>query len=61
MGYQLNGIGVAIQLIWLSNLHNADVTKKYKYQLVALDDECKPNIGIQVATKAAADLVFSAL
>lgn len=34
---------------------NADPSAKYQYELVALDDECKPNIGIQVATKAASD------
>jgi branched-chain amino acid transport system substrate-binding protein len=36
-------------------LHNAQPTSKYNYELVVLDDECKPNIGIQVATKAASD------
>lgn len=36
-------------------LKNADPAAKYQYELVVLDDECKPNIGVQVATKAAAD------
>ena len=36
-------------------LRNADPKTKYQYQLVALDDECKPNIGVQVATQAASD------
>src|SRR6478735_2713660 len=36
-------------------LRNADPKAKYQYELVALDDECKPNIGVQVATKAASD------
>ncbi|ACI94602.1 abc-type transporter, periplasmic component: haat family [Afipia carboxidovorans OM5] len=36
-------------------LRNADPKSKYKYELVALDDECKPNVGIQVATRAATD------
>lgn len=36
-------------------LRNADPAAKYTYELVAYDDECKPNIGIQVATKAASD------
>jgi branched-chain amino acid transport system substrate-binding protein len=36
-------------------LRNADPTAKYTYELVVFDDECKPNIGIQVATKAASD------
>ncbi|MDR2051470.1 MAG: branched-chain amino acid ABC transporter substrate-binding protein [Deltaproteobacteria bacterium] len=34
---------------------NGDAGAKYSYELVSLDDECKPNIGIQVATKMAAD------
>lgn len=34
---------------------NADPSAKYRYELVILDDECRPNIGIQVATKAASD------
>ena len=36
-------------------LHNADPKSKYSYELVVLDDECKPEAGVQVATKAAAD------
>ncbi|MFL5247678.1 MAG: branched-chain amino acid ABC transporter substrate-binding protein [Myxococcales bacterium] len=36
-------------------LRNADPKAKYAYQLVVLDDECKPDAGVQVATKAAAD------
>jgi branched-chain amino acid transport system substrate-binding protein len=34
---------------------NADPKAKYAYDLVIYDDECKPNVGIQVATKAASD------
>lgn len=36
-------------------LRNADPKSKYQYQLVAFDSECKPNIGVQVATQAASD------
>ena len=36
-------------------LRNADPKAKYTYELVVLDDECKPNVGVQVATKAATD------
>lgn len=36
-------------------LHNADPKSKYTYQLVVQDDECRPNVGVQVATKVAAD------
>ncbi|HEX2518214.1 MAG TPA: branched-chain amino acid ABC transporter substrate-binding protein, partial [Castellaniella sp.] len=28
--------------------HNADPKAKYTYQLVVQDDECRPNIGVQV-------------
>jgi len=34
---------------------NANANAKYSYELVTYDDECKPNVGIQVATKAASD------
>jgi branched-chain amino acid transport system substrate-binding protein len=36
-------------------LRNADPNAKYEYELVAMDSECKPNVGVQVATKVAAD------
>jgi branched-chain amino acid transport system substrate-binding protein len=36
-------------------LRNADPKTKYTYQLVTQDDECRPNVGVQVATKIAAD------
>ncbi len=36
-------------------LRNADGKAKYQYELVVLDDECKPDAGVQVATRAAAD------
>jgi branched-chain amino acid transport system substrate-binding protein len=36
-------------------LRNADPKSKYQYELVVLDDECKPDAGVQVATRAAAD------
>ncbi|GAA4014319.1 branched-chain amino acid ABC transporter substrate-binding protein [Actimicrobium antarcticum] len=36
-------------------VRNADPKSKYTYQLVVQDDECKPNVGVQVATKVAAD------
>ncbi|MFF7710404.1 ABC transporter substrate-binding protein [Pseudomonas sp. NPDC007930] len=35
--------------------HNAKAGAPYEYELVALDDECKPNVGVQIATKIAAD------
>ena len=36
-------------------LRNADPKAKYHYELMVLDDECKSNSGVQVATKAAAN------
>ncbi|MFL5407574.1 MAG: branched-chain amino acid ABC transporter substrate-binding protein [Myxococcales bacterium] len=36
-------------------LRNADAKSKYQYELVVLDDECKPDAGVQVATKAGSD------
>lgn len=36
-------------------LRNADPKAKYEYELTVLDDECKPNVGVQVATKVATD------
>lgn len=36
-------------------LRNANPAAKYHYDFVAMDDECKPNVGIQVATKVASD------
>jgi branched-chain amino acid transport system substrate-binding protein len=38
-----------------TKLRNSDPQSKYNYELVVLDDECKPNVGVQVATKAASD------
>jgi branched-chain amino acid transport system substrate-binding protein len=36
-------------------IRNADPKAKYTYELFSQDDECKPNVGVQVATKAASD------
>ena len=36
-------------------LRNQDAKAKYQYDLVVLDDECKPDTGVQVATKAGSD------
>lgn len=54
-GVSVNGIGGRNSADLAVRLHNADPASKYEYELVVLDDECKPNIGVQVATKAAAD------
>jgi branched-chain amino acid transport system substrate-binding protein len=44
-----NSVDLAVRL------RNADANAKYDYDLVVLDDECKPNVAVQVATKMAAD------
>jgi branched-chain amino acid transport system substrate-binding protein len=36
-------------------LKNADPATKYDYELVPLDDECKPNVGVQVVTRVGSD------
>jgi len=44
-----NSVDLAVRL------RNAKSSSKYDYELVALDDECKPNVAVQVATKMAAN------
>jgi branched-chain amino acid transport system substrate-binding protein len=44
-----NSVDLAVRL------RNADTAAKYDYELVALDDECKPNVAVQVATKMSTD------
>ncbi|MDH4174838.1 MAG: branched-chain amino acid ABC transporter substrate-binding protein [Betaproteobacteria bacterium] len=54
-GVSVNGLGGRNSADLAVRLRNADPKAKYKYEMVVLDDECKPNIGVQVATKAASD------
>jgi len=54
-GVSANGLGGRNSVDLAVKLRNADAKARYKYELVSLDDECKPNIGVQVATKAATD------
>jgi len=54
-GVSVNGIGGRNSADLAVRLRNSDANAKYEYELVALDDECKPNIAVQVATKMAAD------
>lgn len=54
-GVSANGIGGRNSADLAVKLRNADPKAKYEYEMVTLDDECKPNVGVQVATKAAAD------
>ncbi len=54
-GVSANGIGGRNSADLAVKLANQNKENKYKYELVTMDDECKPNIGIQVATKVASD------
>src|SRR5713101_6678056 len=54
-GTAANGIGGRNSAELAVKLRNADAKAKYEYELVVLDDECKPNVAVQVATKAGAD------
>ncbi|MGA7328311.1 MAG: branched-chain amino acid ABC transporter substrate-binding protein [Rhodomicrobium sp.] len=54
-GVSVNGVGGRNSADLAVRLKNADPEAKYEYEFVALDDECKPNIAVQQATKMAAD------
>jgi branched-chain amino acid transport system substrate-binding protein len=54
-GTAANGIGGRNSAELAVKLRNADPKAKDEYELVVLDDECKPNVAVQVATKAGAD------
>ncbi|MAN80795.1 MAG: branched chain amino acid ABC transporter substrate-binding protein [Rhodospirillaceae bacterium] len=54
-GVSVNGIGGRNSADLAVRLRNKDPKAKYEYELVVQDDECKPNIGVQAATKVAAD------
>lgn len=54
-GVSANGLGGRNSAALAVDLRNQDENATYAYELVSLDDECKPNVGVQVATKAAAD------
>src|SRR3954471_17761305 len=41
-------------------LRNADAKAKYQYELVVMDDGCKPDAGVQMATKAGSDRTIAA-
>ena len=54
-GNSANGIGGRNSADLAVKLRNTNPSARYQYELVVLDDECKPDTGVQVATKAAAD------
>jgi branched-chain amino acid transport system substrate-binding protein len=59
-GVAANGIGGRNSAELAVKLRNADAAAKYEYELVVLDDECKPNTAVQAATKAGADRSITA-
>jgi branched-chain amino acid transport system substrate-binding protein len=54
-GTSSNGLGGRNSADLAVRLRNADPKAKYEYELIVLDDECKPNIGVQAATKLGAN------
>lgn len=54
-GVAATGLGGRNSAELAVKLRNEDPNAKYHYELEILDDECKPNIGVQVATKLSAD------
>src|SRR6266498_6052948 len=54
-GVSVNGIGGRNSAELAVKLRNADAKAKYEYDLTVLDDECKPNVAVQVATKLGTD------
>jgi branched-chain amino acid transport system substrate-binding protein len=54
-GTSANGLGGRNSADLAVRLRNADAKAEYEYEMVALDDECKPNVGVQQATKLASD------
>ena len=54
-GTSSNGIGGRNSADLAVRLRNADANAKYTYELTVLDDECKPDKGVQAATKLGAD------
>src|SRR5215475_14025719 len=54
-GVSVNGLGGRNSADLAVRLRNANPNAKYEYELVVLDDECKPNIAVQAATKISAD------
>ena len=54
-GVSANGLGGRNSAGLAVKLRNLDESAKYEYEMMVLDDECKPNAGVQAATKAGAD------
>src|ERR1019366_5357803 len=59
-GVSVNGIGGRNSADLAVKLRNADLKAKYEYELVVLDDECKPNVAADKDIIAAATHYCSA-
>jgi len=61
-GTSANGLGGRNASDLAVKLRNANPKAKYEYELVVQDDECKPNVGVQAATKfgASKDIIAAA-
>src|SRR5262245_66619646 len=53
-GVAANGIGGRNSAELAVKLRNAGAHAKYEYEPVGLDHQCKPNVGLEVATKVGA-------
>src|SRR4029453_11124142 len=54
-GVSVNGLGGRNSADLAVRLRNTNAKAKYEYELVVLDDESKPNVGAQAATKMGAN------
>src|SRR6266540_6675215 len=54
-GVSANGIGGRNSADLAVRLRNENPSAKYRFELVSLDDECKPDTAVRAATKAASD------
>ncbi len=54
-GVSANGIGGRNSADLAVRLRNENPKAKYRFELVSLDDECKPDTAVRAATKAASD------
>lgn len=54
-GASATGLGGRNSALLAVQLRNENPDTEFDYELVTLDSACQPNVGVQVATKAAAD------
>lgn len=54
-GTASNGLGGRNSFLLALRERNADPMTKYRYEPLVLDDQCKPDVGVQAALKAGSD------